>query len=1002
MTKYLPLFSPPEFENRGYTNPYLTENQQEAVNLAEGRVNDQLNWVAQQLGWNGPNYWGNLATTVAQKRRILGGTFGVYNRFYFPLVKEIRNWDSRYTPKSANDLTLNIIESDSKLWVVTEKDPRIEIGQKLFVGEESTTVNEIYEEENNYVLPLENLSSDFISLVNSGSQLKFQSFDELPEPFNRPSVNTSSDTSFLCGTLNNELVLYPSFNSEKSLPYVLAYLIPGGTYYFDQPIYLSKSEASLVDNVPTQYPKDILPEYDINTNLWSLSIPENFSVNQLGGKAYLVWLYSNSQNQTFCVREVIIKTWSDPSDWKSERVLNGYIGSWGNKGGVLPYNFIFDSLEISGFDEEKSLLLERIETRVAFNDLLNFVYYQQTPIDVIPPGGPNENSVWWDSDTGSFSIWKSDPYGCGTWKEILYPEPPTNQETPEYVYPTVSDFAFSQQDIPDGVLIEIVDVSGLNSSNKVVGLLGTLTTPSSIKLYKRPDDFWQPTEFIYADELDFYADALNLPWNVPVYVQNAADFGILRDNYKVVNLKIIIEQSLPIQLMKYDSNEQWMIKPASRLKYIGNTRLFSDDPVLSGAMNWNFDEEDENLRRAVIFYYSRYEETSPGQWVLAGDWIDINTGEATDPPSAPLDFGAVLVYCNGELVQPNVEADFEAFSFIFSVDSESGEFVFKYDPITFDGVVNLPKITITDSLTSAFTHDISEYVFSGARYFMTPNVLDCEVPLRLWKTEALQVQGEEEYEKSENYVNGLVADENNGPQEDNWSRYFLRLPPRYGRNDSIWQKVALVCQNFGYWGSPVSVSQTECLSEARKPRIYEQVYLYREEPSSPSILYIEPYLYSDIAFGESAGLEDFSNSSVLPTFDTPYDEFSEGEISSYEPLHNRRVNTDLPVGQGYGDWEGIYVRADACAEISGFESRDLITEVLEAVEPPLWDASIYKLPHSCEVNDDSYAVDTNNFKLNYAYFTADLSCSEDGFFDFWKEASLRQGRNRIKTFYMTN
>jgi len=47
-------------------------------------------------------------------------------------------------------------------------------------------------------------------------------------------------------------------------------------------------------------------------------------------------------------------------------------------------------------------------------------------------------------------------------------------------------------------------------------------------------------------------------------------------------------------------------------------------------------------------------------------------------------------------------------------------------------------------------------------------------------------------------------------------------------------------------------------------------------------------------------------------------------------------------------------------------------------------------------------VDANNYKVGYAYFVADLSCAEDGFFDPDQEASWREPITRGQTLYLTN
>jgi hypothetical protein len=43
----------------------------------------------------------------------------------------------------------------------------------------------------------------------------------------------------------------------------------------------------------------------------------------------------------------------------------------------------------------------------------------------------------------------------------------------------------------------------------------------------------------------------------------------------------------------------------------------------------------------------------------------------------------------------------------------------------------------------------------------------------------------------------------------------------------------------------------------------------------------------------------------------------------------------------------------------------------------------------------------NHFKVGYAYFVADASCAEDGFFDFQQEAAWRFPTDQTRTLYLT-
>jgi hypothetical protein len=107
------------------------------------------------------------------------------------------------------------------------------------------------------------------------------------------------------------------------------------------------------------------------------------------------------------------------------------------------------------------------------------------------------------------------------------------------------------------------------------------------------------------------------------------------------------------------------------------------------------------------------------------------------------------------------------------------------------------------------------------------------------------------------------------------------------------------------------------------------------------------------------------------------------------------------VGQGYGDWEGVYLSIENCIELSGFVTNDLVTGAVTPIIPPIWDASIYKYAPTCNNSPESYFVDANHYQVGYAYFAADLSAAEEGFFDVQQEYAWRFPQTQPKTGYLT-
>jgi hypothetical protein len=190
-----------------------------------------------------------------------------------------------------------------------------------------------------------------------------------------------------------------------------------------------------------------------------------------------------------------------------------------------------------------------------------------------------------------------------------------------------------------------------------------------------------------------------------------------------------------------------------------------------------------------------------------------------------------------------------------------------------------------------------------------------------------------------------------------------------------------------------------CPPESQVPKIYEQLFLYGDEVGTDTYVYSEPYLFSDVGYFNFDQVGEYINSGVFPVFDVPFDEFAEGDLIEYDPLHSRQADTVSNTGNGYGDWEGIYVNTDPCQVITGFLVNDLRDRVVTEVAAPVWDASIYKFPPTCTVEPDTYSADANNYKIGYAYFAADMGAAEDGFFDVQQEASWRYPVNLPRTGY---
>lgn len=964
MTQYTPTFNPQEFELRDYTSPYLTPSQSQEVTDVEDRVNGELGFIAQMLGWNGPNYWTSLATTVSQKRQLLGGTYGVYNSFIIPRIYEVRNWDNTIVVDR-----LQFLEAGRQTYV-----------ERIVLGDDVYRLQSVSVEGDKYVIFIGDLPQSFYDQIAANVPLRVDIPTYRPAPFRRASVGASGDNSFVCSASGASLTLYPGWDTTKQFSYLFPVLFAGSVYYFDQPVYLTPFVSGA---------SNILPKYDANLQLWYLTIPEGLTSSQAGIEGNLVWGYSNSVTQTDATLLVKVQSWVDPSDWNSINVLENYRGAWNNKGSALPFNFVFDSLSIHGFDEKKSLYLAPVTRNLTFNDLVTKVYSQLTPYTELGPGTPESGDLWWNPVTGVLAAWTPNDTNCGFWVEIDYRnEPSISFASTDVIYPDVPSFIAGSSSLPPGVIVTISDITGLSIAENVIGIQGTLSSPGSLTLFRSDSSiYWTPSSISYNNVFDFGVDQKLLPYNVPVTIFDATGLSPDNGTFTIANLDITILGDYEVVLTKTYNNTNWLISEDSYLKYIADSSLFSNSGYVQGEMWWDFANPDPNTRASTIYIQSA--------------WVSVNTDPQSGPPLPTLDMSTVLIYSDGVLLGSGIAKTFENYTIQYVSNTVTGQYEFTYTPINFLGKVNLPVLTITDSITSTYNFNITEQVFGGIDYKMSPNVYDAETTLRLWKTEDLQDVETVAHLEEDNYINPLIADFNNGPSQENWERYFVRLPLDYGRNEEEWQKTTLTCQDFGYWGSTIEPEKMKCPPEEGIPAIYEELFLYDQPVPDYTYVYCEPYLYSNVAYYNTGETSSYRNSGVFPATDVQFDQFEEAELITYDPLHNRQANVTSPVTQGYGDWIGDYVNINPCVPLTGFFTTDLVDGGIVPVSAPVWDASIYKFPPTCDSDPQSYSVDANHYKIGYAYFVADASAAEDGFFDPQQEAAWRFPETQPKTLYLT-
>lgn len=123
------IFDIEQYELRNTLPQVYTESQKTTLNRVVSRVNGQLDWTAQLLGFNGSRYWGRptqsddgsynfvgLPQTVNEKRALQTGAFGVYNK-----DKPYESWPApfnRSAVRASADASFSVEDRDGHvtLW----------------------------------------------------------------------------------------------------------------------------------------------------------------------------------------------------------------------------------------------------------------------------------------------------------------------------------------------------------------------------------------------------------------------------------------------------------------------------------------------------------------------------------------------------------------------------------------------------------------------------------------------------------------------------------------------------------------------------------------------------------------------------------------------------------------------------------------------------------------------------------------------------------------------
>jgi hypothetical protein len=842
-----PIFDIQEYELRGVTPPVFSEAQKKRLNQVLSRANGQMDWTAQLLGFNGPNYWGlpspkadgsynwkGLPDTMNQKRQLQSTAFGVYN--------------------------------------------------------------------------------------------KDRAYDNRPAPFNRSEILASGDASFHIWESNGKTQLSPAGQGE-GVTYGSPNIFPGGEYIFDAEVTFTV--------VGTE--KDVL----------------TYSYFSGEDKQFTRVLFK----QTSGLIQVVIKgskaepafldplPWKDISDWKSQTVLNQFIGLWGNKGNSFSFDASFDALELHGYDEAVSLKLDDALSCLTPTELLakvglistEWTQYYNTKFGFQADGCPIAYPLPADQVADGFVFYTCE--GCNS--TITMSQNRTLDATPG-----IKDVCFEYKPTQECGFVEYPCLE--------FAFDPTLNDGSYPRENLSPTN---PGPWMTADDGTFDSET---PCYEGAVQSNArcADGEFCGFDDGVYNKLVFpnCEDLVSVACAEINGGFDNITGPPN---YEEDCDCYVDCCLADGAIyrygdpaylgpNIADDGIYGNPSTTGIFYSNDLYDRDPLNFSCL-----LNDGTLEDPPST-------------------------------STVSEG-----KYDRVLtglVPCVANGPAPEPIPCPISPVRVNLKE-IFEDIAYKMEPDLANCYTPLRVWKNRVLTVTDEVPAAETEQY-NFLTADENRGTEPEGGYRSFIRLPIEYSRNGEHWNKAEAVCNNQSYFSAPPNLAQTQNDPPVLRPVLYDEYY-WDTNLKQYDTFYEEGYLVSTVRGAPQEEVQEgFSDSSV--SYETPQNiPFAYAAVTDYDAFDER-------IPQASGEWRGRYLTKGVNqSNLTGFVVVDLESQSLELVptaENPTYDMSRIKRPN-VEFPDGVDQAALKNYVVSYAYFVTDYSASDDPVFDpdnmiCWRQETL--------------
>ena len=945
-----PVFDIEQYELRGIEPEVFTKEQRTSLRKSLARTHGQIDWTAQLLGFNGPEYWGRanpksdhtynwvgLPETMNEKRQMQTGAFGVY--------------------------------------------------------------------------------------------AKDQSYDQWPAPFNRSEVKASADQKFHIWEKGGATVLSP-LGLGEGLDYLDdPMVIVGGSYVFDSEIEIEILYGG--DQTDSDPSVSLFVEYD--EGVWTRLNVERHINGSITVKK------KGSDAKPLALRVV---PWEDISDWNLPEVYKQYVGCWGNKGNQLSTDFLFDSLSLHACEEHYSLRQVPRLHKVTLDELFALTGLEPTqwtglypekfmfrvtgcesPIAPIHPiqgngiGNPWYGTTYWPPQyvnnreemgecVSECNHWVK---GWQTFEDELYDNgefPAFCPENPTHIHYDNDTFANAPQ--PETLLddYEYNEVTGKGNAEE--GFYNRFAEPLDPNAC---DDEWNFKQEGYLDNGTFEDLYVSLSFGIEY---EAVDEGIYdRIPFSGMTGFEFTWEALTAQGILSEVCISWIFDSDLDNGTLeqGYHNLFPPNPAGPNGDFWEWSEGPfatandgvyDEVQEKTCSLVATTEETAcnPDTYFCGyddGEFDDWSTVcECEELPTDPN--GTETCYNEGcaQDEEGDCTADGGEIRFSGMPDYEDceceveccevdNEVIPPPPPYTGPDIVDgnaytdlcspadpPPNITYCDNLNLKWVRltTISDQLLD-----FIPSVNNTFYPLRMWKNQTM-VQTDTVPAKSghHEYRNFLVADANRGAEPEDSYRSFVRLPAEYKREGKEWNRATQVCNNQLYFSSPPKLNEIDLVSQNPQPNNYFTAY--RKAKKDAVQMYHEDYLYSDAIndFSE-AELGGFQSAVISHEEPRPI-AYLYGDVSEFEHLRTRKTDA-------FGEWFGSYYRLGPNPKMTGHLSTDLESNAVIPVEQkdyPVFDESEMKRPN-ITFPEENPLVSEKNYLVGYAYFTADMSASEEAVFE---------------------